>query len=57
MRRFRYSSWKFMLVMFVLIAIFFYDVGFGQSKKKQSPVKEEILSSPALTAEQQIANE
>jgi hypothetical protein len=40
MRRFRYSSWKFMLVMFVLITIFFYDLGYTEAEKRKTPLKE-----------------
>ena len=49
MRRFRYSSWKFMLVMFVLIAIFFSDVGYSQPKKKKTTFKEQIISATPAT--------
>jgi hypothetical protein len=37
MRRFRFSSWKFMLVMFVLITIFFYDLGYNETEKPKPP--------------------
>ena len=41
MRRFRFSSWKFMLVMFVLITIFYSDLGYIEQKKSEPPIKEQ----------------
>ncbi len=45
MRRFRFSSWKFMLVMFVLIAILFYDLGHYETKERTITTKETTVPS------------
>jgi hypothetical protein len=45
MRRFRFSSWRFMLVMFVLITIFFDNLGYNESEKRKTPIKESTLPS------------
>ena len=53
MRRFRFSSWRFKLVMFVLITICFYDLGYYEPENKEIPIKE-IINSPGTPAEEEI---
>jgi hypothetical protein len=45
MRRFRFSSWKFKLVMFVLITILFYDLGYYEPENRKTANKETTTSS------------
>jgi hypothetical protein len=57
MRRFRFSSWKFMLVMFVLITIFFSDLEYSESQERKAPLKESTLPSSTPEKEQLDAME
>ena len=45
MRRFRFSSWKFMLVMFVLITIIFSDLGYYEDEESKAPNPKTTITS------------
>ena len=56
MRRFRFSSWRFMLVMFVLITIFFYDLGYNETEKRKPPKEENSTSVTPPQNEYEVMN-
>ena len=57
MRSFRFSSWKFLLVMFVLITILFYDLGYYEPGKGKNSIKETTTTSGTTNEDESEAIE
>ena len=55
MRRFRFSSWRFMLVMFVLITIVFSDLSFYEDEALKTPNPETTITSGTIEEDQSEA--
>ena len=52
MRHFRFSSWRFMLVMFVLISIIYSDLTYYEDEASRTPNPENKISSGTIAEDQ-----